>query len=564
MDQQPAARASKNLPVHLWPWLMVLAAIIFVGFIRVRLLEMPLERDEGEYAYAGQLILHGLPPYELAYNMKLPGTYFAYASGMALFGQTIAGVHLTLLVANSLTIALMFLLGRKLSGDIGGLVACASYAVMSISPAVAGLAAHATHFLVLFAVAATLLLLKASETRRRDILFFSGLFYGLAFLMKQPGVFFGLFGGVFLIWQAAREGKLISREFIKTSFVFGLGMILPLGLTCLLLALAGVFREFWFWTFTYAHSYVTATPWQEGVRLLHVYCHDHFDLLAGFWIILALGLPLAFFLKETRRSACLVVFLAACSFLGTATGLYFRPHYFILMLPAFALIQGMAVVSLQRALGFGAMKNVLETLPVILFATAFSWAVFYQSRIFFQLSPVQACESLYNWNPFVESLPVARYIREHSTPADRIAVMGSEPQIYFYAQRRSATGYIYTYALMEPQPNAPKMQQEMRREIETVQPEYLVYVSYAFSWIFHPDSDRSIIEWFDGYAGRFYNQVGLVQLNSSGGVDCIWDDAAKNLPKPAGAYLAIYKRKPDSEINHDKSDSPAKPGSTAR
>jgi len=33
----------------------------------------------GEYAYAGQLILQGVPPYKEAYNMKLPGTYAAYA-----------------------------------------------------------------------------------------------------------------------------------------------------------------------------------------------------------------------------------------------------------------------------------------------------------------------------------------------------------------------------------------------------------------------------------------------------------------------------------------------------
>src|SRR5580693_55769 len=100
MDLQPATRSPPNSLVRLWPWLVVLVVLLFVGFIRVRLLEMPLERDEGEYAYAGQLILQGIPPYELAYNMKLPGTYFAYALGMALFGETTAGVHLTLLVAN--------------------------------------------------------------------------------------------------------------------------------------------------------------------------------------------------------------------------------------------------------------------------------------------------------------------------------------------------------------------------------------------------------------------------------------------------------------------------------
>ena len=52
-----------------------LATIVFtlVVAIRIRLLGIPLERDEGEYAYAGQLILQGIPPYKLAYNMKFPG-----------------------------------------------------------------------------------------------------------------------------------------------------------------------------------------------------------------------------------------------------------------------------------------------------------------------------------------------------------------------------------------------------------------------------------------------------------------------------------------------------------
>ena len=44
-----------------------------VVFIRIRFLAIPLERDEGEYAYAGQLMLQGIPPYRLAYNMKFPG-----------------------------------------------------------------------------------------------------------------------------------------------------------------------------------------------------------------------------------------------------------------------------------------------------------------------------------------------------------------------------------------------------------------------------------------------------------------------------------------------------------
>src|SRR5438105_14308698 len=77
-------------------WILVGLALLFVVVVRVRLREMPLERDEGEYAYAGQLMLQGIPPYKEAYNMKLPGTYAAYALIMALFGQTPSAIHLGL------------------------------------------------------------------------------------------------------------------------------------------------------------------------------------------------------------------------------------------------------------------------------------------------------------------------------------------------------------------------------------------------------------------------------------------------------------------------------------
>ena len=37
---------------------------------------------------------------------------------------------------------------------------------------------------------------------------------------------------------------------------------------------------------------------------------------------------------------------------------------------------------------------------------------------------------------------VADYLKSHCAPDARIAVMGSEPEIFFYAHRRSATGHI--------------------------------------------------------------------------------------------------------------------------
>src|SRR5437868_6245798 len=132
-------------------------------------------------------MLQGIPPYELAYNMKLPGTYAAYALIMAVFGQTTRGVHLGLIAVNSITIVLVYFLGRRLFGQICGLTAAGCYGLMTLSGSVLGLAAHATHFVVLFAIAGMLLLLNSAKSYRVLPVFWCGVSFGFAFVMKQSG-----------------------------------------------------------------------------------------------------------------------------------------------------------------------------------------------------------------------------------------------------------------------------------------------------------------------------------------------------------------------------------------
>ena len=58
-----------------------------------------------------------------------------------------------------------------------------------------------------------------------------------------------------------------------------------------------------------------------------------------------------------------------------------------------------------------------------------------------------------------------------------------EPEIYFYARRRSATGHIYTYALMEAHPYAARLQEEMIKQVEEAKPEYVVFIQNQSSWL---------------------------------------------------------------------------------
>ena len=223
-----------------------LATIVFtlVVAIRIRLLGIPLERDEGEYAYAGQLILQGIPPYKLAYNMKFPGTYAAYGLIMSIFGQTIVGIHIGLLLINAASIIMIFFIGRRLFGLPAGVVAAGTYAVLSLSPAVLGLAAHASQFAMLPVLAGTLLLVSdRSDQRGFGREFASGALFGIGVLMKQPAAFFIFFGAIYPVSNGIRRRASHLRRSLLRISIFSAGVIIPFGLTCLMLWHSGRVRE---------------------------------------------------------------------------------------------------------------------------------------------------------------------------------------------------------------------------------------------------------------------------------------------------------------------------------
>ena len=533
----------RNIMAVVWPWLMILAVVVFTGLIRGRLLDLPLERDEGEYAYAGQLILEGVPPFQLAYNMKLPGTYYAYAAGMRLFGQSAAGIHWTLIVVSSLTTVFLFLLGRRLLGVTSGKIGAVTCGLLLVSPTVLGLSAHANHFVILFAVPAAWVLWHAVGNGRNRWFFLSGLLTGIALLMKQQALFIILFGALVVLWNGWRQ-KLSIRRMMTNGFWFGGGAVLPFALLCVYLWLAGVFPKFWFWTFTYASRYATATSLADGMANLAAFlvAPSHWYVSLGFLGLAVAGLFLALRREDMRQPLEFLALFGLCSFLATATGLYFRPHYFILLLPAFSLLVGLGVQLWKEQLRSLRPDGMLWLIPPVGFALIVAGNICGQRNYFFKLSPDEVSRRSYEGEYFPEIFTVAGYVRDHSQPEDFIAVVGSEPQIYFYAHRRSATGFLYTYALMEAHPYARVMQKDLAREIEAAQPEYVVDIGYNNSWIVGRQSELGVFRWFNGFTAEHYNRVGLVELGQ-GPARYYWGEEAAQLPEKLGDYIAIYRRK---------------------
>jgi hypothetical protein len=537
--------------------------LLFVTSVRLHLLDMPLERDEGEYAYSGQLILQGIPPYKMAYNLKFPGIYAAYALIMLLFGQSAAGIHFGLLVVNLSSIILVFFLGRRLLDLNGGLVAATTFALLSLSVSVLGLAAHASHFVVLAALGGTLLLLRAIDpisdvsttpNVRTPILFASGLLFGVAFLMKQPGIFWGIFGLLYLAFinfkehrdpknarsSTARLRPVDWKKGLRRCAWYCLGLLTPFLLMCLALRSAGVFDRFVFWTFTYAREYASVNPLLKIPNAeLQLSFRAVFGPNLALWLLALLGAVLMWWEARLQDRRLFIAGFCIASVLAVCPGWYFRQHYFVFLLPAIALLAGIAVNRGLYLLRHDRTIELFLAVPLLgLFVVGLGASIIGNGSVWFELSPAAACRECYRYQMFPEDADVGYYIKTHSPPGVRVAVLGSEPEIYFYARRHSATGYIYTYPLMELHKYASKMQDEMIREIETASPDYLVFVKVDESWLMQTESERKILNWYEQYSRTNYDLVRIFKDST--------DDSAKADSQQRGrspGLLFLFERK---------------------
>ncbi|MEJ0090629.1 MAG: glycosyltransferase family 39 protein [Limisphaerales bacterium] len=533
-----------NLPARKSTWLL-LALIVAANFaIRWHLRTMPLERDEGEYAYAGQLLLQGVPPYQAAWNMKFPGTYFSYALLMAVFGQTAEGIHLGIILVTSLSITFMFFIGRMLLSDLGGLMAAGLFGMMSAIPWTYGLAGHATHLVVLFVCAGSCALLRAEGKFSRMWLIFAGAAFGTAVLMKQHAAVFCVAAGAWLIWQKLKQK---SRWFTPLA-LFVAGVALPLVLTAAGLALCGVWNRFTFWTIEYARQYVSILAMSTVPKTFAERFGPIFFSAVWPWLLGLAALGLIFFKTQQRRAVVAGAGLFFAGLVALCPGFYFRGHYFLMVMPGLALLT--ATLLLKMAIWLKKFPRIpqLRFLPPCLFLVVVVELFLRNGTDWFLSSPDQVCREIYGNSPFPESPAIAAYLAANSSPTDTVAVLGSEPQIFFLAHRRSATGYIYVYSLTEKHPLAGQMRSEFIREIESAQPRFVVYDNTLSSWcsVFtHGKSDRAMGEintWWANYAQN-YEMAGKVDIYDDRPTEFYWDDNLANRTNTGLASVFILRRK---------------------
>jgi Dolichyl-phosphate-mannose-protein mannosyltransferase len=539
VDVTFATNSSDTPTPRRWPiWLGLALILLFSAGVRFRLAAAPLERDEGDYAYCAQLLLQGIPPYRLAYDLKFPGISLAYAVILAVGGQTAMAIHIGTLVVNALNTVLVFLLARRLWDGRAALIAALVFSLLSLDQRSLGFAGHATHFVLPPALVAFLILLPRGKSIDIKRCAAAGCLLGIAMLVRQSAVPFLVFGYYLVLRSIISQGRTALGKGVVQSVAFFAAASLPIAAVLAWLWHAQVFRPFWFWTVQYARVYGS----EVSLRNMPAIFLQSVQYLGGYswplWGLAVLGWITGWFDRQQRKNVALIGIFSVLSFAAVSAGFYFRAHYFILLMPAAALASASLFVTgtsaARQRRGLRLMVCGLFALAVLMYGTL-------EGQYWFQMTPSQTTQLIYAENPFLAAPVVGDYLQQHCDPHDTIAVIGSEPEIYFYARRHSATGYILTYPLMEPQPYALQMQQEMAREIESAQPAYLVLVNCKLSWIASPRSERWIFDWFSHYS-QGYQLVGSIQQSDQGPVPL---SAAQTAANPGmDNTLIIFRRDP--------------------
>jgi hypothetical protein len=279
-------------------------------------------------------------------------------------------------------------------------------------------------------------------------------------LLARGAALFVIGAGAYLL--VARGDGIAERPRVGrlgAIAVFLAGAAAPLVLTCLALWAAGTFQTFWFWVFSYARYYQAdpATGWSNLVRTLGAVAPSTSVVLA----LAAVGLG-AVIRDPHRDRRTFVGAFTASALLGIMMGLQFRLHYFLLAVPALAMLSGIGLVALGGLLATQPPRALRWALPCTLGLVALAQPLYASRAVLFELGPGQISRAIYGRNPFPESVEVARYIRTRAA-GDRVAVVGSEPQIYLFGPPIGDRLHLHVSA-DGAAAYAPAMQREMIRD----------------------------------------------------------------------------------------------------
>jgi 4-amino-4-deoxy-L-arabinose transferase-like glycosyltransferase len=421
-----------DAPTHRsWKFcLAVFGIILLTVAIRVPSLLHPQPIDsEAMYSVVANEIVDGGLPYADVVERKPPLLFWTYAAIFEVAGKfNWKALHFVALLWTLCAMAGLYVIGRELFDRNTGLIAALFYGVFQPFWSWKNLAFDAEMLMNLPIIWAWAIAFRRGSSRLRPELFAAGALLGVAFLLKQPAAIAAVPLGIYLLLPSYRA----SRGFTPTNSIIQAAMLTTgffaaLGLVTIVLWKQGILHDAFYWTI--ADHDVPHVFWQKGIVNTLIFIGTCLPLLIG-TTMACRDKSEIWNGKMAERTALLG--LLAASAMGAAAGARFYPHYYVQLIPPFALLAASYYARLWS-----------RTIPpphwLLRPRVTYAWLIL--TVIAF---------SIKHWTglaPRRVPSEAGQYLFTHSAQSDRIFVWGQTPEIYLDAHRRPACRYITTFPL---------------------------------------------------------------------------------------------------------------------
>ena len=490
----------------------------------------PFERDEGEYAYSAWILRQGILPYLNAFLQKPPLIIYTYLLGQLIHPTALWTARLLAAFFLAGTVILTGLTARKeFENEPGGgvgIIAMYLALPMILFPVLTPFAANTERFMLL-PLMGLLALYAFNRTGRSGApWFWGGVLSALAILYKPialPAISY-----IFIVWAYEFKNSQGNSKCLYRNLLLALtGIILTSALVLGYFILNGAGGALWDTAVVFNRLY--AQSFGLGFS-------SFMNYLARFWRYQwILFIITAWYLVKRPPRARFYLGLIVVSLLT----IYTTPigHYYILLMPFWSIIIAVGIAKLgqdlNKLLGWKNSAAWLTAATLLLIL----WPI----REQFLSSPVRLNEWVYgDVNPFIDSPEVARHVSALSSPRDRIFVAGSEPQIYYYAQRRSASRFVITYPLNFSTAKREDYQKEAAGDLAENPPEIIVVSHHANTSLWEPGSPGFFIESLNRLLSEQYRLTGGTVWK--GGGEYSWQEPLSQKDIPSAGFM-VFKRK---------------------
>ena len=493
-------------------WLCLVLVLLTLA-IRVPLLGIPFERDEGEYAYIGWRLEHNELPYRDWIDQKPPAIFWVYRSAFMLPMDAIRAVHfMALLFAAASACALYFLALRFVSRGWAFLAAIL-FVLLSADPLLYGTEANTEMFMLLPLILSALTFFRSASAAGRGsemgFAVLAGIFIGIATAFKQVAVVQWPF--LLLMYPLFVEGKKSLGRMLFFAIVSAMGIAVVWAAIVLFFALHHALGDFTYNVFTHNFQYIQSISWPRRVSYFSATLKSLITDEWPVWIFSAIGLVCL--LRRGRfKEPLFIVGWMAVSFAGVSASGYYFPHYFQQMLPVFCLAAAVGAEVLDGA-GYAAAVRVWLRRMVFAAVLIVPVAVV-RCPYLFSYSGAEASDKIYPGSHFAEKQVLAERLAQITKPDDKAFIFGADTEILFYAQRVSATRYIFLFPLYGPYSDAKEKQIAVANEIVHNAPAVVLFMPNGL--FFAPDAEQLFTHWTQSYVTQNFRIDSCMAFDQSG------------------------------------------------